>query len=168
MVTDPKTRTGQAAGFTLLELLVVLAIAGLLVSLTPPVISAAVPGARLRVATLDFAKMLRKSRNLAVSRGTDIDVVIDTEAPRYTVGGTSSVLPSGIELDIRDSGFIVAGQLPAFADRLPGDAFTLRFYRDGSASGAAIQLSQGRSAYRIDVDWLIGRVTVSKGRDDAY
>ena len=166
-MTRLTTSTRRAAGFTLLELLVVIAIAGLLVSLAAPVISAAVPGAGLKLATLELAKMLRKSRNLAVNRGADVDVVIDTETQRYSVDGTSSELPGGIGLSIRDTHFLTAAQSPAFADRLRGDTFTLRFYPDGSASGAAIRLSQDRSAYRIDVDWLIGRVSVSKDPGDA-
>ena len=125
------------------------------------------PGAGLRIATLDLAKRLRKSRNLAVSRGADVDVVIDTEARRYPVDGTSAELSGSIRLDIRDPGFLAEAQSTALADRLPGDKFTLRFYPDGSASGAAITMSQGRSAYRIDVDWLIGRVSVTKDPGDA-
>ncbi len=90
------------------------------------------------------------------------------KARRYGAHGTSTELSGGIGLDIRSTGFLTAAQSPAFANRLPRDTFTLRFYPDGSTSGAAIRLSQGRSAYRVDVDWLLGRVSVSKDPGDAY
>ena len=169
MVTLRKTRTCRAVGFTLLELLVVLTIAGLLIALVPPVISAAVPGTRLKVATRDLATALRGSRNKAVSHGTEINFVIDTDPPRYTIAnGTPNDLPVGIDVIVRDTAFIAAVKLSTIADGPSGNTYTVRFYPDGSASGAAIKISQGRSAYRVDVDWLLGSVTVSKAPNDAY
>lgn len=168
MVTEPRNSSRPTAGFTLLELLVVLAIAGLLISLIPPVISAAVPGARLKLETLDLAQALRASRNEAVNRGTQIDVVIDAEAQRYEVGGSTSVLPDGIVVRILEDRYFDARISPASARRLPSDPYTLRFYPDGGASGATIRLSQDRAAYLIDVDWMIGRVSISKDSDNDY
>jgi general secretion pathway protein H len=153
----------------LLELLVVLTIAGLLIALVPPVISAAVPGARLKVATRDFAMMLRQARYLAITRGEETDVVIATEPPQYVVaGGNPSTLSGNIDLDVRIGAFVAATHLSTFADDMPRDKFTLRFYPDGSASGGEIRISQGRSAYLVDIDWLMGSVTVSKAPNDAY
>jgi len=168
-VTVGQIRTGRVAGFTLLELLVVLAIAGLLVALVPPLISAVVPGARLKVATRDFAMTLRQTRNLAITRGEEIDVVIAVEPPQYVVAGRNpSKLSGNIDLDIRVNEFVAATQLSTFADALPRDTFTLRFYPDGSTNGGEIKISQGRSAYIVGIDWLIGSVTVSKAPGDVY
>jgi len=150
-------------------MLIVLTIAGLLVALVPPAISAAMPGARLKVATRDFARTLRESRNLAVSQGAEVDVVIGTEPLQYTIsGGMSQEFPRGVDLSIRNTVFAQSGQSSSFADALSSDDFTLRFYPDGSASAAQIKISQGRSAYLIDIDWLIGSVSVSKGTGDVY
>lgn len=169
MVTLQKTRTCRAAGFTLLELLVVLTIAGLLIALVPPAISAAVPGARLKVATRDFAMTLRQARYLAIIRGEETDVVIATEPPQYVLVGSNSVKLSGnIDIDVLVGAFVAATQLSTFADTLPREKFTLRFYPDGSASGGEIKISQGRSAYLVDIDWLIGSITVAKAPIDAY
>lgn len=164
-----KIETCRAAGFTLLELLVVLTIAGLLVALVPPVISAAVPGARLKVVTRDFAMTLRQARSLAITRGKETDVVIATEPPQYVVaGGDPFKLSDDIDMDVRVGAFVAATQLSTFADVLPRDKFTLRFYPDGSASGGEIRISQGPYAYRVDIDWLIGSVSISKAADDVY
>ena len=169
MVTIRKTRTCRAAGFTLLELLVVLTIAGMLIALVPPVISAAGPGARLKVATRDFVLTLRQARYLAITRSEETDVVIATDPPQYVVAGSNlSKLSGNIDLDVRVGAFVAATQLSTFADALPRDKFTLRFYPDGSASGGEIKISQGRSAYLVDIDWLLGSITVSKAPNDAY
>ena len=169
MVTVAKIRTSRVAGFTLLELLVVLTIAGLLIALVPPVISAVVPGARLKVATRDFAMTLRQARYLAITRIEETDVIIATEPPQYVLAGSNPVKLSGnIDIDVRVGAFVAATQLSTFADALPRDKFTLRFYPDGSASSGEIKISQGRSAYLVDIDWLLGSVTVSKVPNDAY
>jgi hypothetical protein len=77
-------------------------------------------------------------------------------------------LSGNIDLDVRVGAFVAATQLSTFADTSPRDKFTLRFYPDGSASGGEIRISQGQSAYLIDVDWFIGSVNVSKAPDDVY
>jgi general secretion pathway protein H len=169
LVTVAKIRTSRVAGFTLLELLVVLTIAGLLIALVPPAISSVVPGARLKVATRDFALTLRQARHLAITRIEETDVIIATEPPQYVLAGSNPVKLSGnIDLDVRVGAFVAVTQLSTFVDALPRDKFTLRFYPDGSASGGEIKFSQGRSAYLVDVDWLLGSVTVSKAPNDAY
>jgi len=147
----------------------VLTIAGLLVALVPPAISAAVPGVRLKVATRDFAMTLRQARSLAITRGEETDVVIAIEPPQYVVaGGIPSKLSGNIELEMRAGAFFAATQLSTFADASPRDKFTLRFYPDGSASGGEIKISHGRSAYLIDVDWFMGTVSISGATNDVY
>ena len=38
----------------------------------------------------------------------------------------------------------------------------IRYFPDGSSSGGNIVLSDDRRSTRVDVDWLTGKVTVSK------
>ena len=79
MVTTRNNPIPQTAGFTLLELLVVLAIAGMLVALVPAAVSAVVPGTKARTAAYDMASILRDARNLAISQSTPVDVVFDLD-----------------------------------------------------------------------------------------
>lgn len=158
MVARTKKSRRAVGGFTLLELLVVLTIAGLLVALVPPALSAALPGAKLSAATRGFVATLRESRNLAIGRGIEVDVIFDTEEHQIEIADLRPQdLPGGINIDVR-------GQALAADNRL----FVLRFYPDGSSSGAVVQISQGRSAYLVDVDWLLGTVEVTKAKAHAY
>jgi general secretion pathway protein H len=141
------------AGFTLLELLVVLAIAGLLVSIVPPVVSAVVPGVKLKVAARELAVTLRDTRNRAITRNAALDVTFEFEPPRYiAASGDPHLLPSGVQMTILD-----------------GDARSseLRFYPDGSSSGATVRIGKRDTHYLVDVGWLMGRVSVSEARADA-
>ena len=164
-----RTARQQAPGFTLLELLVVLAIAGLLMSIVPPVVAVAVPGARLKSQAVELAATLRSARNRAVSLGRGVDVVFDTRTPAYTQAGEQPrILSSDIDLTIRRQRAMLPVRTVTPADGVSRETLTLRFYPDGSTSGAVIAMNRNRSAYLIELDWLIGRVSVSAGTDDGH
>ena len=150
-------------GFTLLELLVVLAIAALLATLARPMFSAAVPGAKLRAEVLDLAVSLRASRNDAVSSSRRIGIVFDVEESKYTINDKEPVaFSSGIEFL---AGALTLESLPHQSSKIP--EYELKFYPDGSSTGASIELRNSAAGYRVDVDWLTGRVRVAEIGDDA-
>ena len=155
MVNQRAITRPKGAGFTLLELLVVLTIAGLLIALVPPVVSSVVPGTKAKVAARDLAATLRNARNLAVSRSTIIDVRFDTEAGSYAVAGAApESLPRGMALAILGDD----GQ-PRSAS-VDEEIYTLRFYADGSSNGLRARLGAGNSGYVVTVGWLMGRVGI--------
>jgi general secretion pathway protein H len=171
LVTTRNTPISKTAGFTLLELLVVLAIAGMLVALVPAAVSAVVPGTKARTAAYDMASTLRDARNLAISQSTPVDVVFDPESASYAIAGSPlAVLPRGMALVIQErSGYVsetrrVAGQ--SSFDR--EEPVTLRFYPDGSSSGLDIRLGpEDGGGYIVRIDWLFGGASVTQATDDA-
>jgi general secretion pathway protein H len=143
------------SGFTLVELLVVLAMIALLVTLARPMYGAVVPSARVRADVLELAASLRQSRNRAISGGRTITVLFDTEQSRYSIESIVEELSTRTELKtIR-----------------PGDSedgiLRLEFYPDGSSTGASIELSGATIAFQLDVDWLTGRIRVAERDPDA-
>ena len=171
MVTTRNNPIFKTAGFTLLELLVVLAIAGMLVALVPAAVSAVVPGTKARTAAYDMASTLRDARNLAISQSTPVDVVFDLESASYAIAGSPpTVLPRGMALVIQErSGYVsetrrVAGQ-SSFDHEEP---ITLRFYPDGCSRGLDLRLGpEAGGGYAVKIDWLFGGASVTEAMDDA-
>jgi len=147
-------------GFTLLELLVVLAIAGLLMAAVPPLISAVIPGTELKGATRQLAVSLRDARFSSISRGVPVAITfIGTEPARYLVDDKEQqLLPRGATLHIRTHDNEVVSD----------DTFRLRFYPDGSSNGANILLQRNQHNYTVSVDWLMGKIRISQGEPHAF
>ena len=156
-----------SAGFTLLELMVVLAIAGILLSLVQPLYSAAVPGARFRAEVHDIAAALRAARNEAILSAENIEILINEEALSYAVAETLPVSLSAAR-DLRLGSTLVALATVAGQEKsIPGrPAKSLIFFPDGSSSGGSIFLQGSSNAYIISVDWLTGRVRVRSMNHD--
>jgi general secretion pathway protein H len=157
-VIYPSPGDNRKRGFTLLELLVVLVIASLLVGLVPPLFSGAVPGARLKAAVRDLAVAMRLARNQAITHDVATQVSLNLETPAYTVGTQAPrALPDGVELKVASG----SGDSAAQTKR-----HVVRFYSDGSSSGAVITLRRGQRGYRLHVGWLTGRITIEDARAD--
>lgn len=167
MVSDRQLRRNSIAGFTLLELLIVLALAGLLMGLVPGLISAAVPGTKLRIESRDLAASLRQSRNRAIATGENLDVRIDRDPPQYVVAKQKlHTLPAGITIAARKHLELQSVySLPQFGPNHE-DSFMVRFYPDGSSSGAVITLRRDSLAYTVTVDWFLGSVSMVPGVPD--
>ncbi len=149
----------NAGGFTLLEILVVIVIAGLAVALVPPLFSAAVPGAKIRGAAHDFMVALRQTRSRAIIQNSEQQVVLDLENHRYRVGKDSVVVfPEEMRMQVQ----LVTGTKIDQTEQ-----HIVSFFADGSSSGEAITLSGGQQAYRLQLDWLTGNITLHAGADHA-
>ena len=168
MVARSTNSRQQSSGFTLLELLVVLAIAGGLMAVVPPLISAVVPGTKNKVAALDLAATLRDARNRAITRSEAVDVRFDTEKSTYTVAGAPAQgLPRGMALVLLDSSGYDNQARRAARFYTATEKYTLRFQSDGSSNGIKARLGPEHGGYVVAVDWLLSRVTINKAAGDA-
>jgi general secretion pathway protein H len=140
-------------GFTLVELIVVLAIGGLLLTLTPPLITAALPGVELKAGARRAAAALRQTREFAIGRGIEAIWLINIETGRYEIEGRnrSGSLPSGVEIEL------VTAQDELRNEQVGG----IRFFPDGTSTGGRVILKRGEQGYQVGVNWLTGRVLVA-------
>lgn len=141
-----RARRGPAeAGFTLLEMTIVLIILGLalgLVALRGPIRSR---GLELRAATQQLAQTLRAARAEAIAGDHAVEVALQPGG--YSVGvGRFHPLP----------GFALSATT-LLGTAQPG----IRFAADGSSSGGLVALDDGARRARIAVDWLTGRVRIA-------
>lgn len=146
-------RAHARQGFTLVELIVVLAIGGLLLALTPPLITAALPGVELKAGARRAAGALRQTREIAIAQGTEATWLLDTESGRYRIEGQAhrGALPDGVEIEL------VTARDELRSERVGG----IRFFPDGSSSGGRLILKRGDGGLQVGVNWLTGRILVA-------
>jgi general secretion pathway protein H len=148
----PTSGAARSAGFTLLELLIGLAIMGLMLSAVPALLSKAVPGVEARGAAREMAAGLRAARGRAIASNRETALVLDVEGGVYRVEGESKVrrVPAGIGISL-----LTAEEL-----RLDATTARIAFFPDGGSSGGRVRLAQAGRQYEVRVDWLTGRVAV--------
>jgi general secretion pathway protein H len=149
----PRSCLGAGSGgFSLLEMIVVLVIAGLLFAVAPPLLHKAVPGIQTKSAARELASSLRRARSMAVARQRETWLTIDVEKRRFWVVGEQrqGSLPAEIGVKL----------FTAQAELIDEQSGRIRFFPEGGSSGGRITLQRGNSAYEIDIDWLTGRVAV--------
>jgi general secretion pathway protein H len=137
-------------GFTLLEMIVVLAIMGVVIGVVVTRGPQRSRGLETRAAAGVIAQALRSARAQAIERGTTVEVAIDPARHEMAADG------GRVRALARD--MAVAVLPPALPG--PGATRIISFAPDGSASGGEILLGSGKRQLRISVQWLTGQVKV--------
>ena len=139
-------------GFTLLEMIAVLAILALATGLVMPRLSAMRQNLQVKSAAVQLVSGLKITRAAAMRSNDDHALIIDTQRRRYWADGAvrSQALPRDVSLAFegQDSGSSAPGTL------------SFRFRPDGTASGGKIKLGSGRQGAVISVDWLTGNIAL--------
>ena len=147
--------TDAQVGFTLVELLVAMAILILAISLIPVAYNQFVPGAQLNKVTQDLLGDIKHLRSAAQSEGVVRELWLDDIDQRYSVdfGRSWYSVPDGINLSMDTERHVGQANYEA-----------LRFFENGSAYNGRITLKSNGSEKTILVDWLTGRAVVEYGR----
>jgi general secretion pathway protein H len=138
----------RSQGFTLVELLVVLAILAVVTALATPSFSRTLASARLRTAASDVRTSLARGRALAVSAAKERTVAFDLSRGEFGVDNeTARVLPGTIRL-----GAVLPGE-----ERRERGSVRVRFFPDGSGDEAEISVTaEDGGTLRVTVDPLTG------------
>jgi len=140
------------AGFTLLELLVVLAIVSLLAAALPGRFTQGADPVRMETAARTLATDLARTRSAAMGTGRQMLFTVDPDAVSYRAGEEPPVkLPAGTRITL----------LTAAREQLGGARGAIRFYPDGGATGGQVTLARGGLERKITVDWLSGHVSLA-------
>lgn len=141
----------RAPGFTLVEMLVVLAIMALVFALVPPLLAGSQARAELAAATREIAAALRETRGLAIREGRSEAFIVDGAAGTFRPGAAarSRPVPAGLRLSL----------LTAGGERSDSGTGAIRFFGDGSSTGGGVRVLQGERRSDVLVDWLTGRVS---------
>lgn len=142
----------RGAGFTLLELLLALAIAGLATAVLIPSLRHS-SGVDLRAAARDLATGLRYARNRALAGGTSVTLRLDLDTGRFEVpdSGMHGRIPDSIRLSL----------YTAQSELVDAHSGAIRFFPDGSSTGGEVKCTGANgSTARVQVDWLTGHVRI--------
>jgi general secretion pathway protein H len=139
-----------SAGFTLVELLVVMGIMGLVFAVT---LSAKPKTAATRVAVTAraIAATLQLARAQAMASNVETLVRVDTQKGQFGLASSMHALPRGmaVAMTVAETEHI-------------GNSGGMRFYPDGQSSGGEIVLMLEGQKSRITVNWLTGESQVNR------
>ena len=157
---EQATRQGSgrvfAAGFTLIELIVVLVIMGLMLALILTHGPMRSPTLQIRAAAAEVAQELRAARARAIALNRPVSFLLDPIGHEYRVDNAApQFLPSELQLAM----LTVAGK----SSQTRGIG-AISFAPDGSSSGGRIELARDGLRLLVGVDWLTGRVSVADAR----
>ncbi len=141
-------RPEVARGFTLLELIVTLAVLALAAAVVTPAVGRGADTLRARAEVAGFAATLRHAREQAIHAQRTHRVTIDAEGHRMAI-----VVPAAGEEAARATRAL-SPRLTIEALQAPEVVFDAR----GMASGGDFKLTSGGLVYRVTVDRLTGRV----------
>lgn len=143
-----------APGFSLIEVLVVVALIAIAGMLAAGILGGGLERMRMRSAANDIAANLRFTRAHALATGTPQQFSIDPasrtwRAPRERHG----TLPERLGVE-----FTGAREMQERA----GEGVIV-FFGDGASSGGRVRLESGNARWDVDVAWLTGEVRVHRG-----
>lgn len=147
-----------ARGFTLLEMVVVIALFAAVTALAASVVSRNLPGQQLRRATKELATDLRYTRARAIASGKPQVFVLDTRKRAWQA-------PDRHHGELPDSVEVVA--TGARSEQVGDDTAVVKFFPEGAATGGRFVLKHGRAAWQVDIEWLTGEVTITRGGSGA-
>jgi general secretion pathway protein H len=146
-----------ARGFTLVELLVVLAIAALMLAIVPSSFERLREGSQYRDTVRSLITDLKQARQTALAQGKSVIFHVHLADRNFGIAGQSTTaLPSSLEIKTT----VAQSMDSATASGSLQKTAQIDFLADGGSTGGTIELVRASgSGVKIQVDWLTGKVT---------
>jgi len=144
----------RVIGFTLLEVIIVLALGAVIYAVVLAGPFAKASAADLKSAARSLASGLRTAQTTAMATRRDALLTLDMDSREYLATGEERThkLPDNIDIKL----------YTAQAEVTSAKRGSIRFYPDGSSTGGRITVAAGERKYLVDVDWLTGRVSIDE------
>lgn len=143
----------RTAGVSLLEMLLVVALIAVAGMIAAMVLTGGFDGMQLRSSSKEIAAQLRYARAQAIATGEPQLFVIQPASHQWLgPNDRHGEVPQSLRVE-----FIGARQAQVRA----GEGGIL-FFPDGASTGGRVRLSAKQAAWRIDVAWLTGEVTLAR------
>jgi len=139
-------------GFTLLEVVCVVALVAILAAIVVPALPRGTSRARLESFAIEAAAMLKADRDAAIRNRVQVATEIDAPLRLVRSGATGRVIrmPADVRFD---------ALLAARCNNRPAGP-TIRFFASGMSCGGTIALTRLGVGYQVRVNWLTGGVEV--------
>jgi len=140
-------------GFALYELILALAILGMVAALVVPRLARAPGPVEIKIAAEQIAALFRSDRNMALRLRRPVMSEVDVANGFVRAGASGGFvrLPRGVKVEFVQSGNLLAKE-----------GSGIEFLPDGRSSGGAITLSRESFSYRVTVNWLTAGVLVAR------
>jgi general secretion pathway protein H len=147
---------GATAGFTLLEVICVVAIIGMIAAILLPAIPTGTSQPRLKAYAVQIASLLTADRTAAIRRQATIATDVDAlgRSIHSGAGDRAIQLPADVQM---------AAALAARCNgRTSGSAII--FFASGMSCGGVVTIARAGVGYEIQVNWLTGGIEIVRRR----
>ena len=145
-----------ARGFTLVEILAVVALIALALAVVSVSVGGGLAGAKVKSASRDLVASLRYTRGQAIVKRQAQTLAVDVEKRRYKAPNKKWVeLPQDMTMKL----FTARSELEEEG------IGRIRFFPDGSSTGGHIDLIRDDATWRVEVLWLTGETSLREGAD---
>jgi general secretion pathway protein H len=140
----------RQSGFTLIELVAVVALIGIAIGVISLSFSKSMSSAKIRAASTDLVAALRYTRGQAIVKNQQAALDLDMQNNTYQAPGRALVrLPKDMHMTL----------LTAESEQTGATSGRIRFFADGASTGGHVSIYAGQREWRVNVNWLTGQVT---------
>lgn len=148
-----RASTCQQQGFSLIEVMIVLALMGLLMGVVATNLT---EGPVLRESAREVLASLRHARSSAIMTQKQTRWIMDTANKSFQMEGVANAQSQSRQL----SPAVEVKLNTAASEVISNSQGAIRFYPDGSSTGGSVDVLYKGQSYKVNVEWVTGRVSI--------